>query len=180
LKPAKQCQKAANTTAAVLKTVQRNFHYRDKLVFVPLYKQYVRPHLEFAVPAWLPWLEADKNILESVQKKAVKWVSGLASVEYEDRCKELGLETLEVRRWQQDMTQVYKILRGIGNISEERFFYAYWRKECSKNPHGSRSGQFSAEEGQDRFKKELFFISGYWELEWPARQCETSGECLGI
>jgi hypothetical protein len=121
LKPAKQCQKAANTAAAVLKTVQRNFHYRDKLVFVRLYKQYVRPHLEFAVPAWSPWLEADKNILESVQKKAVKWVSGLASVEYEDRCKELGLETLEVRRWQQDMTQVYKILRGIGNI-EERFF----------------------------------------------------------
>jgi hypothetical protein len=97
LKPSKQCQKAANTAASVLKTVQRNFHYRDKLVFVRLYKQYVRPHLEFVVPAWSPWLEADKNILESVQKKAVKWVSGLASVEYEDRCKELGLETLEVR-----------------------------------------------------------------------------------
>jgi hypothetical protein len=122
LKPAKQCQKAAKTAAAVLKTVQRNFHFRDKLVFVRLYKQYVRPHLEFAVPAWSPWLEADKNILESVQKKAVKWVSGLTSTEYEDRCKELGLETLEVRRWQQDMTQVYKILRGIGNINEERFF----------------------------------------------------------
>jgi hypothetical protein len=122
LKPARQCQKAANTAAAVLRTVQRNFHYRDKTVFVRLYKQYVRPHLEFAVPAWSPWLEADKNILESVQMKAVKWVSGLTSVEYEDRCREIGIDTLEMRRWQQDMTQVYKILKGVGNIDETRFF----------------------------------------------------------
>jgi hypothetical protein len=54
--------------------------------------------------------------------KAVKWVSGLTSVEYEDRCREIGLDTLEMRRWQQDMTQVYKILRGVGNIDEARFF----------------------------------------------------------
>ncbi len=29
-----------------------------------LYVQYVRPHLEFAVAAWSPWLEADKSCLE--------------------------------------------------------------------------------------------------------------------
>jgi hypothetical protein len=122
MKPAKQCQKAANTAAAVLKTVQRNFHFRDKHVYMRLYKQYVRPHLEFAVPAWSPWNETDKQMLEAVQIKAVRWVSGLDGLTYEEKCKELGLQTLEERRWEQDMTQTFKILHGVGNIAENRFF----------------------------------------------------------
>jgi hypothetical protein len=64
LKPAKQCQRAANTAGAVLRTVQRNFHFWEKHVFVRLYKQYVRPHLEFSVSAWSPWLESDKQMLD--------------------------------------------------------------------------------------------------------------------
>jgi hypothetical protein len=42
LKPGRQCEKAANTAGAVLRTIQRNFHYRDRNVFLRLYKQYVR------------------------------------------------------------------------------------------------------------------------------------------
>jgi hypothetical protein len=33
-----------------------------------------------------------------VQEKPVKMVAGLKSREYKDRCKELGMETLEKRR----------------------------------------------------------------------------------
>ena len=51
LKPSKQCQVAANTAAAVLRQITKNFHYRDRRYFVKLYCQYVRPHLEFAVSA---------------------------------------------------------------------------------------------------------------------------------
>jgi hypothetical protein len=54
MKPNKQSQKAANTAMSVLWTIQRNFHYRNKTVYMKLYKQYVRPHLKFAVPAWSP------------------------------------------------------------------------------------------------------------------------------
>jgi hypothetical protein len=36
-----------------------------------LYKQYVRPHLEFAYQAWSPWLTGDNEELETVQMKAV-------------------------------------------------------------------------------------------------------------
>jgi hypothetical protein len=49
LKPAAQCAKAAKTAMAVLGQITRVFQYRDKRVFVQLYKQYVRPHLDFAV-----------------------------------------------------------------------------------------------------------------------------------
>jgi hypothetical protein len=66
LKPSRQCEKAANTANAVLRLIQRNFHYRDRNTFLSLYKQYVRPHLEFC---GLAWAGAD---IES-QRKAKNW-----------------------------------------------------------------------------------------------------------
>jgi hypothetical protein len=110
LKPSAHCSKAAGRATAVLGQIKRNFHYRDRYTFVKLYKQYVRPHLEFAAPAWSPWLQGDKDILERVQEKAVKMVSGLQGTTYPDKCKELGLETLEERRDRLDMALVHKLL----------------------------------------------------------------------
>jgi hypothetical protein len=53
-------------------------------------------HLLYAVssPAWSPWLTGDKEVLEKIQKKAVKIVAGFTANTYEERCAELGLETL--------------------------------------------------------------------------------------
>ena len=54
LKPNRHCKKIADTANAVLRQLTKNFHYRDRNVFKKLYIQYVRPHLEFASPAWSP------------------------------------------------------------------------------------------------------------------------------
>ena len=100
----------------------RAFRYRDRKTFVKLYKQYVRPHLEFAVTAWSPWTEADKDGLEKVQRRAVRMISGLASNDYMDRLAELGLETLEERRHRIDMAQVYKIVTGKDKVKSDTWF----------------------------------------------------------
>ncbi len=68
LKQASQCQKAARMAQEVLSQISRAFHYRDRNVFLRLYIQYMRPHLKFASPAWSPWLEADKEVLEKWRK----------------------------------------------------------------------------------------------------------------
>jgi hypothetical protein len=122
LKPAAQCARAARTAQAVLGQITRAFHYREKVVFLQLYKQYVRPHLEFAVQSWSPWQQADKEALEKVQKRAVAMVAGLRSRGYEDRLKELKLTTLEERRHQADMLQMYKISAGIGQLDSAIWF----------------------------------------------------------
>ena len=122
MKPTKQCQKAAQTASSVLGQITRAFHYRDRKTFVKLYKQYVRPHLEFAVMAWSPWTEADKDCLEKVQRRAVRMISGLASNDYMDRLAELGLETLEERRHRIDMAQVYKIVTGKDKVKSDTWF----------------------------------------------------------
>jgi hypothetical protein len=112
LKPAAQCAKAAKTALGVLGQIARAFRYRDRRTFVQLYKQYVRPHLDFAVQAWSPWQQADINVLEKVQQRAVNMVSGLQHGAYEGRLKELGLTTLAERRHQADMLHMYKLCSG--------------------------------------------------------------------
>jgi hypothetical protein len=112
LKPSAQCAKAAKTATSVLGQITRAFRYRDRATFVQLYKQYVRPHLDFAVQAWSPWQQADKEALERVQRKAVAMVSGLQGRTYEERLRELRLTTLEERRHQLDMLHMYKLCSG--------------------------------------------------------------------
>ena len=94
----------------MLAQILRAFHYRDRHVYISLYKQYVRPHLEFAVAAWSPWTKADIECLEKVQMKAARAVSGLRGRSYEERTAELKLPSLQERRRQADMAQTYKIM----------------------------------------------------------------------
>jgi hypothetical protein len=106
----------------VLGQLSRAFHYRDRFTFVRLYKQYVLEHLEFAGQSWSPWTAKDKDTLERVQRRAISMVSGLRSPEYEERLKELEMMTLEERRHQSDMLQVFKILQGHDNVRANQWF----------------------------------------------------------
>ena len=122
LRPSLQCKEAAQRGNAVLGQISRSFHYRDRKTFVQLYKQYVRPHLEFAVPAWSPWTIADIQTIERVQQRAIRMVSGLQSPTYEGRLKELGLLSLEDRRTQFDLVQTFKIIRGFDDVRSDIWF----------------------------------------------------------
>jgi len=106
----------------VLGQLTRAFHYRDRHVFLKLYLQYVRPHLEFCSPAWSPWLEGDKECLEKVQRRPIGMISGLTSKSYEEKLKELGILSLEERRHQLDMLQTFKILKGKDRVNPKSWF----------------------------------------------------------
>ena len=112
LKPSHQCAKAAAKANAVLGQMSKAFHYRDKLVWLQLYKTFVRPHLEFAIQAWSPWLKGDIEVLEKVQKRAVGMVIGLRGKTYEEKLREVGMYSLYDRRIRGDMIQVWKVLQG--------------------------------------------------------------------
>jgi hypothetical protein len=85
--------------------------------------------------AWSPWSEADKASLEKIQQHAVKMVSGLKGVTYEERITELGLPTLEERRHQSDMAMVHKILQGPGQLD-----HTVWFEKAGEGPRATRSG----------------------------------------
>jgi hypothetical protein len=62
-------------------------------------------------------------------KKAVGMISGLNSKGYEERCAELGLQTLEERRYEQDIAMVHKFSTRVGNLAHEKLFKKIPEKE---------------------------------------------------
>jgi len=66
----------------VLGIVNRQFHNLDKASFLIFYKGFIRPHLEYAIQAWSPYLKKDIEYLEKVQRRATKLVKGIGSMPY--------------------------------------------------------------------------------------------------
>ena len=122
LKPATQCSKAAKTATTVLGQISRAFHYRDRTTFLRLYKQYVRPHLEFSSQAWRPWLKKDVEILEKVQERAVRMIGGLQGQTYQKKLTELGLQSVEERMLEADLLMAYKVLHGMCKVDSASWF----------------------------------------------------------
>jgi hypothetical protein len=96
--------------------------YRDRITFLKLYTQFIRCHLEFAIPAWTPRTATDIEILEKVQRRAVNLISGLKGGKYEEKLVELGILSLEKRRIRNDLIQTYKILSGIDQVDSSIWF----------------------------------------------------------
>ena len=122
LKPSVQCAEAYRISSTMLNQLSRAFHYRDRFVFLRLYKTYVRCHLEFSTPVWSPWLKGDIDLLEKVQEKAVNMISGLKAKTYTEKLKELNLLSLADRRTRFDVIQVFKIIKGIDKVPFNTWF----------------------------------------------------------
>jgi hypothetical protein len=73
LNPTAQCAKAAKTAQGVLGQFTRAFHYRDRHVFMRLYKQYLRPHLEFSTQAWSPGQRGTSPAWRTCNREQSKW-----------------------------------------------------------------------------------------------------------
>ena len=122
LKPSDHCSRAAGTAFGILYQLLRSFHYRDKKIFVQLYKTYVRPHLEFAAPVWSPWLKKDILALEKVQEKFVKNITCLNGKTYKEKLAEINMMSLETRRTYLELVETYKIIRGHTKVNRESLF----------------------------------------------------------
>ena len=80
--------------------IRGSITYKHKSLIVLLYKAIIRPHLEYCIQAWRPYLgkDIDRPMLEKIQSRATKLIPGLRDLRYEERLKECGLTTLETRR----------------------------------------------------------------------------------
>ena len=112
-KPGKQCQAAANKARKELFRLRKSLSCRAPKVFLPLYKAIVRPHLEYCVQAWAPYLHKDIDVLERVQRLATRMIWDQKGKTYDQRLEDLRLFSLKRRRVSGDLIEAYKIVRGV-------------------------------------------------------------------
>ena len=177
LKWGNQVDKAVKSAKTVIAQIKNSFTYFDAELVKLLYVSLVRPHLEYAVSVWNPYLRKDIEKLESVQHRATRLVPKLRKDPYEQRLKKLGLTSLEIRRQRGDMIQYYKAINKMDKIS--------WSKEPRKLNLNNESypGYSLRRQGASLYKepitncksREEFFLNRIGKgLEFSAYRCQRS------
>ena len=152
MRPSKQCKMAAQSANWALGQLSRAFHFRKASCLVPLYKTFVRPKLEYAVAAWSPWMEGDREVLEKVQRRLVRMISDKKGDTYEERLKNIGLTTLVERRKRGDAIKAFKTIRVLNNVNRDNYF----KFRDSVNMRATRSTVSVTEDVQQQREDVLF------------------------
>ena len=92
--------------------ILRCFESRDPKLLFRVFTVYVRPILEYSSPVWSPVYKTDVKMLESVQKRFTKKLTGLKNMPYKDRLLFLNTDSLELRRLKSDLVTMYKVVHG--------------------------------------------------------------------
>ena len=149
----------------------RNLLSRPSLM--TLYKSFIRPHLDYRHIIYdQPFSNSFLNKIESIQYNACLAITGAIRETSKERlCEELGLKSLQHRRWHRKLCYLYKILL---NKSSNYLFKVVPASNTIYNT--TNSNDIPLMNIKDNFFKNTFFPSTI--IEWnkldPANRNSTS------
>ena len=89
----------------------------------------MRPGLEYGSPIWSPFLKADIDKIENVQRSFTRRIPGFRYFDqnreaenYLERLNALNVQSLEERRLIADLVLVHKMVYGYINLDSNKFF----------------------------------------------------------
>ena len=122
--------------------VKRNLHQCPQSVKAQAYQTLVRPVLEYASTAWDPHLKKHATMIESVQRRAARFVTHCRA--REPGCVTQAMETLkwkplETRRRHARLTQMYRTTNGhTTTIAIPPYFTPQSNRYRTRNHHSSK------------------------------------------
>ena len=129
------------TANKILGIIRRTYVFLNKKIFLPLYKALVRSHFDYAMSIWNPHMIKFIESVESVQRRATKFIPKIKNLTYPERLKALNLPTLSYRRVRGDMIEVYKIISNIYDSNRSQNILNF----REKNSINLRGHQFTLE-----------------------------------
>lgn len=113
---------AASKAQKMLSLIKIAFKHLQPLFLCVLYKAFVRPLLDYCIPAWSPYYVKDIEALEKVQRRMTRMLPDYRHLSYLDRLQVFKLTTLKTRRLRYDLICVFKILNGFLDVDPSHFF----------------------------------------------------------
>jgi hypothetical protein len=113
-----KCAKKANSRLGFLR---RNLKGCPQKLKRTGYVSLIRSLLEYSSVVWDPHLQKDRDAIERVQRKAARWITGDHSTysSVTGMLSQLGLESLELRRKNQRLIMMYKIVHRVVALSTQ-------------------------------------------------------------
>ena len=106
----------------MLGLIKKSFTNLNGYTLPLLYKTSVRPHLEYANVVCGPTFITDLNTIESVQRRATRYVQDVSNLPYHNRLLHLNLPTLSYCRFRADMIITFNILHNNVDLNLNEFF----------------------------------------------------------
>lgn len=171
LKVSMQVQQAIRKANGVLAFIARGIEYKNTEVLLQLYTVLVRPHLEYCVQFWGPYLRKDVLALEAVQRRFTRLIPAMRGLTYEERLSRLELYSLEFRRMRGDLIETYKIVRGLDRVDAPRMFPMIGETRTRGHSCRIRGGSFKTEMRKNFFTQRV--VNLWNSLPQGAVEAET-------
>ena len=118
------CLKVRNKSTRTMMYIKQCVTTRNRNTMLKLFTSLVRPILDYCAPFWSPHLVKDIDLIEQVQRRFTKLISGCQNLTYQQRLTQLDLFSLEYRRKRGEIIETFKFVKFVPGTAQILFSFS--------------------------------------------------------